>query len=482
MAALCAWTLTLGAGSAPASGWQLQGHIEPKGESEGLLGISCPSQSLCVAVGEGDEIASSTNPDGGAGAWHEVHPQTEDEKMPPPPPPGFTPPPPLQTSQGFRKIRGVSCPSPGLCVAVTFDGYVFSSTNPAGGAGDWHITDIDGKGRDTHLLGVSCPSVNLCVAVSGDRYTAGKVLSTTNPTGGTAAWKVVQLDESLDLRGISCGTTDFCVAVAEEGRLLYSTNPTGGPQAWTEVGKPGGPGNLHGVSCVALAFCVAGNSGGNLIVSTTPDGPASSWEEVDGGASVQITDVECLPSRQCVAVDDNGNVLTTGDATARRNWARENLIGYQDPAEEFGQPLNALFGASCPSSSFCALAGADGRIFTGNAPFSGPPEGSGGGKKKARRPRRPRVTISLLRASHRVRGRRAKSAVTVRFHADGQVRGFLCARDGRGFRPCHPPVRYRAAVGRHRFRVRAIGMTGLKGPVAGKRFSVVVNTNHHQRP
>ena len=37
--------------------------------------------------------------------------------------------------------------------------------------------------------------------------------------------------ESLDLRGVSCGTPTLCVAVAEQGRLLVSTNPTGGAAA-----------------------------------------------------------------------------------------------------------------------------------------------------------------------------------------------------------------------------------------------------------
>ena len=57
---------------------------------------------------------------------------------------------------------------------------------PAPG-GDWRVADIDGDGRDTHLLGVSCPTASLCAAVSGERYTAGKVLTSTDPTGGASA-------------------------------------------------------------------------------------------------------------------------------------------------------------------------------------------------------------------------------------------------------------------------------------------------------
>jgi hypothetical protein len=478
--ALCGWVMVgiAGGGStAVAATWHLQGRFQEPGEHLGLLDVSCPTKSLCVAVGEGDEIVSSSNPDGGPSAWRLVHPFIAEEDNPPfSPPPGFPNPNPQQPGMpSYRTLRGVSCPTTGFCVAVTFDGYIFHSSDPTGGVGDWQVADTDGKGRDTHLMAVSCPSVNLCVAVSGDRYTAGKVLSSTNPGGGDSAWKVVQLDESLDLRGISCGTPSFCVAVAQEGRLLVSTNPTGGASAWTEVGKPGGPGNLHGVSCAAIAFCVAGNSGGNLLSSTSPDGAASTWDEVNGGASVPITDVDCLPTSQCLAVDNNGNVLTANDATAGRDrWSLSNLITYTDPGEH-EQPLNAIFGVACHSSSFCALSTSDGRIYTSDNPFATTSDAPSGAEKKTER--RPRVTIATAHAGYRVRGPHMKSHVFFRFHANGRVRGFLCARDHSGFKPCHSPVRYRASVGRHVFRVRAIGLTGLRGPAATDRFRVEVNPN-----
>ena len=487
VATLCAFALVIagpGSPSASAANWQLQGHIEEAGEHAALLGISCPAKSLCVATGEGDGIAFSTNPTSGASAWHLIHPFIADEDKPPtPPPPGFpaSPNPPKPGAPWYRKLRGVSCPSTGFCVAVTFDGYIFHSSDPAGGTQDWKVADIDGTGRDTHLMDVSCPSANLCVAVSGDRYTAGKILSSTNPDGGAAAWKVVQLDESLDLRGISCGTPSFCVAVAEQGRLLVSTNPTGAASAWKEIGTPGGPGNLQGVSCVAAFFCVVGNSGGNLLTSTEPVGDESTWREFDGGASVQVTDVDCLPSRQCIAVDNNGNVLTTEDATADHPaWSMVNILPYIDPQDKTSAPLNALFGVSCPSSSFCAISAADGMVFTNDDPFAAPP---GGGKQKSgRRPRRPRVTIAEAHAGYRVRNSHAKSGVFFRFHANGKARGFLCKRDRGTFKSCHSPVRYRAAVGLHVFRVRAIGLTGLKGPIVSHRFRIVVNPAFDRSP
>jgi hypothetical protein len=459
-----------------AADWQLQAHIE--GESYRpnlpLLGISCPSTSLCIAVGELDTIVSTTNPTGGAAAWHQAKPTGEANSdchahwNPPCP------------SPQDRRIRGVSCPSAQLCVAVTGEGYVYSSANPTGSGDAWQVADIDGTGRDTHLLGISCPTASLCVAVSGERYTSGKILTSTNPTGGASAWTVTQLDESLDLRGISCGTPALCVAVAEQGRLLVSTNPTGGASAWTEVGTPGGPGDLQGVSCAATVFCVAGNAGGNLLSSTNP-AVASSWRELDGGSSVQVTSVSCLTSRQCVAVDNNGDVMASTDPTGKSgDWSLTNLIPYVEPASELDEPLNGLFGVSCVSSAFCALVAADGQIFTNTDPFAdpaGPSKSSGRHKKKLKRPK---VTIAKLKLPSRRELREHRAHAIARFYANGPVRHIECKVDRRHFHRCHSPSRFRIGKGTHALRIRAVGVTGLRGPVAVKHFWTGKRCTGHQ--
>src|SRR4029077_1694777 len=131
------------------------------------------------------------------------------------------------------------------------------------------------------------------------------------------------------------------------------------------------------------------------------------------------------------------------------------------------------FAASCASASLCALVGSDGRVFTSTDPFSGPsdPPGRHRGHKVTRRPR----TILLFaegfwkvtpaRHHHHIRAR-------FRFFSPSKVRGFECKR-GRGpYRPCHSPLRYWVARGRHVLRVRAIGPTGLRGPAAVDYFRV----------
>ena len=80
-----------------------------------------------------------------------------------------------------------------------------------------------------YITGVSCPSVNFCVAVDD----SGNVVTSTNPTGGAAAWTVTNVG-GYDLTGVSCPSSVLCVA--------------GGQQAttWSPPVTPRGGGGLDG--------------------------------------------------------------------------------------------------------------------------------------------------------------------------------------------------------------------------------------------
>jgi hypothetical protein len=280
---------------------------EPIPVSEGLTGISCPTETLCVAVGAGDTLAFSRAPTGGRSSWHVVNP-------PFPFGPGITcvgGEPDCHTPGG--RLQAVSCASQSLCVAVTHEGFIYVSTEPTGGAAAWSPTVVNEPGGHgaTHLSSVSCPSPSFCAAVTAVQsgIPGGKVLTSNDPTSGR--WQVTQLDGSLGFQGISCGTPSLCVAVAREGRIVVSTDPTGGIPAWTEVGTPGGSGDVGGVDCVEASPCVAGNEGGNILSSTAPAGGAATWNELNAGGSVLITGVSCPTASRCVAVDNNGDVLTS---------------------------------------------------------------------------------------------------------------------------------------------------------------------------
>src|SRR5262245_19046153 len=126
---LCAVALGLGL-AAPAQGmdWEVR-QLQGEAGKVALFGISCPSAGFCAAVGGNNLLATSTNPRGGLASWTV----------------SFLGEGPVIVEKGFfngRQIRGVSCPSPELCVAVTFEGLIYSSTNPNGGAAAWKTVDL----------------------------------------------------------------------------------------------------------------------------------------------------------------------------------------------------------------------------------------------------------------------------------------------------------------------------------------------------
>lgn len=188
-----------------------------------FFGISCPSASLCVAVGAGNTVASSADPSAGAAAWSAVNP-------------GGSGPP------NQNEIKGVSCPSPQLCVAVSFEGLILTSTDPTGGVAAWSIADLNPSGPNTHFYSVSCPSPSFCAAVAG----GGKIATSTNPTGGASAWTVTQVGGPLELRGISCPSLSFCVAVGDDGDELARLGPPTSARSSTRPIRSSAPGNRCG--------------------------------------------------------------------------------------------------------------------------------------------------------------------------------------------------------------------------------------------
>lgn len=439
-----------------------------------LLGVDCPTTTFCAAVGTQNLIATSTDPTGGPGAWNTIYAGEGRYE-------GINGP-----VISSRQVQGVSCPSSHLCVAVTTLGQIYASTDPTGPVSAWSVAELKPTGRNIHLYGVSCPTESLCVAVSGRRVNTGKVLTSTNPTGGVAAWQETDLGEQFDLRAVSCSSASLCVAAGANGELVASTNPTGGAAAWASLG-PLSDSSLQSIDCVAGA-CLTGNAGGNLLAASEPT-RAGAWRAASGGSSVQVTGSACASASACLAVDNNGDVIVSTEPTgAHPAWALTNVRPYSEGAEEPGSTdANGLFGASCPSPALCVLVGSRGAILTSTEPFAAPAAtpkpGAGGGKagaKGKRGPLRPRTRIARLdfyRLEKEAKGTVSRgprrAGMRMRFYAHGPVRRFECRLDRGRFRPCRSPKRY-AAIGRgvHSIRVRAVGRTGLRGPVATERFYV----------
>jgi hypothetical protein len=362
-----------------------------------------------------------------------------------------------------------------MCAAVSYSGDFYASADPAAGSSTWHATDLDGDESDIHLKGVSCPTTTLCVAVaaggSGSLGPGGRVFGIAMPGTAFPIVTQVRLDESLDLQAVSCAAASFCLAVARRGRMATGAAPGSEGAAWRDLGAPGGATDLESVACPTARLCLAGDAGGNVL-SDPEAGAGGPWREANTGPSVPITDISCPIPSACAGVDNNGDVIVSGDPTGPTgSWTANSLIPFSGGGAQ-GPPLNALFGLSCPDLAFCAAVGAGGVIFTGRDPFASGPEGGPRGGP-TRGPRRPRLRI--LRGDHfrrQASTRGAGSRVTFRLRPFGRSRGFLCRLDRRRFHRCRSPLRIYARVGVHVLRARAIGVGGLRGPVARARFTI----------
>lgn len=460
--------LLQGAAPAAAASWESRQVTVGERESDALFGLSCPSITLCVAGGSHGTIVTSGNPGGSAAAWRV-------QKLAPGDYVRNEPDNPDRNSPGV--VEAVSCPTMVMCGAVTVVGDFYATGDPAGGAPTWRATDLDPPGSYMFLQGVSCPSPALCVAVSSRSLgpqgidAGASLVSITNPLAASPSRVRVQVDQSLDLEAVSCPTVDLCVAVGRQGRALVSTNPAAPVPTWREIGTPA-PGDLYSVACPAEALCLAGNARGNILSSTDAGTAAPSWRTANTGPSVPVSGISCPTTARCLAVTNNGDVAVSREPTGSADaWSATNLMPHRAIGDQ-GQPFNAFFAASCPGVSLCAAVGSRGLIFTSRNAFDvGDQPGNGGGSPRG--PRRPRMRILRSdRFNREALTRGAGARVTFRLRPFGRVRGFLCRLDSRRFRPCRSPLRVYARLGRHVLRARAIGLTGLRGPVAKARFAI----------
>lgn len=246
-------------------------------------------------------------------------------------------------------LRGISCPTINLCVAVMDNGDAVTSTSPIGDKAAWTATPIDKA--ENGLSGVSCPSISLCVAVdlSGDVVTSG------NPIGGSGAWTVTPV-AGLSLIDISCPTVDFCAAVDVDGHAFLSTNPLGGRTKWSIIdltrGIPFGI-PTQDISCPSAGFCAIA-AYDSVFTSTAPTAGAAAWRETPIPGVVPGTPLQwvyCQSARLCFALDDAENLfISTNPAAKSPTWKQSGAVS---------GAVNAI---SCPTADFCVAVTDDGVI------------------------------------------------------------------------------------------------------------------------
>ncbi len=265
---------------------------------------------------------------------------------------------------GGHALRGISCPSAELCVAVDGSGRAMAGTRSSSlGGWSWSAFAID----DKPLSSVSCPSTTLCVAVDGE----GRALLSAAPAAGPGAWSpAFAIDGSTPLTAISCASNALCVAVDEKGDVLTSTGPASAfSGAWSAPSSLAA--TLTSVSCASTGLCAAVDGKDDALLSSDPTGGAAAWHtrSIDPGTGA-LVDVSCFPAGSCVATDTAGDALASANAAASTGAGAGSGATWSATAFDL---LGAPDAVSCAATGLCVAVDGTGYAFASDSATAAPP-------------------------------------------------------------------------------------------------------------
>jgi hypothetical protein len=293
------------------------------------------------------DVADSTDPAGGAGAWT------------------LTPLSRAVATRSPSSTVSVACSSTALCAAIDGIGDTWSSTDPSGGATTWTPSQI---GRFNQLLAVACPNASLCVAGDG----AGNIASSTKPAGGPAAWSVSPVEPGHSIASIACTSPSLCIAADDRGDLLTAEHASAGAGAWTRARLSTAPLTVRCRSArrrrqrgrrrssPPQTLCLASNADGRLFAATNPRRGVSAWTAL-GRPVRDFAAVSCPSTLLCIALTNSNSLVSSRDPASRHaTWTvhRSPTIRSEDGTANG-------YAISCPSARLCvATFGAtDGKYY-----------------------------------------------------------------------------------------------------------------------
>ena len=234
--------------------------------SADIIGISCPSAALCIAIDTKGSMARSTNA-------FDVHPTWNVS--------------PITSGAAFV---AVSCPTTSWCAAVDAAGLLWWSTSPAS-TDTWTATSASVD--DAAISGLACPSPDQCLVSD----LAGAVLATSSVSSSTV-WTSTALASGEGISALSCTPSGGCVAAAFGGAVLRSEDPLDPTPTWATSAVL--PVEARRLTCPTDSWCTA--MAGGPIIST--DGGAT-WSTLDSGAVPAVGyQLSCTGPSLCVLSGD----------------------------------------------------------------------------------------------------------------------------------------------------------------------------------
>ena len=328
---------------------------EPGWKFSGLAGVSCTSETFCMATGyyetaAGNYATLAESWNGSAWSLRAIATPSESK---------------------FTFLSGVSCVSSSSCTAVGY--YITSSGTTLTLAESWNgstwsiqSTPNPSEATVSRLWGVSCVSSSACTAVG---YQAGTGMSKTlAESWNGSAWSIKATPNAAGatkynyLNGVSCVGSNECMAVGESdaGAMVEAWNG----KEWTRTVQWSSGTYLTSVSCASASFCEATGVAGGIfsesfqVVAERYDG--SGWSEEDlprlGETSFSTVAVSCSEATVCVAT--NGEIVQNRSAYYfyRNEALALHLNGATWTAETMGSPTvdNAV---ACAAETECVAVG-----------------------------------------------------------------------------------------------------------------------------
>ncbi len=305
--------------------WSIQTTPNPADLNSFLDGVSCPSATVCIAVG------TSFSPDV-TQALVERWDGTSWSIQTIPSPVGAT-----QT-----RLAAISCKSATVCKAV--GDYTINDGSQRTLAESWNGTSWalqatpNPAGANASLLrGISCTTAAACTAVGDSTDTGGSDLTLAERWNGTS-WSLqttrnpVATTTSV-LEGISCTSATVCKAVG------YYNDDRGKPKTlaerwngtnWSIQNPPGSVANqdaeLLGLSCTSSSACTAvgafGTPTGTQTLAERWDGISWSVESTLDPAGIfdnVLQGISCTSATVCTAVGSFRQSGVTGVPLAERS-------------------------------------------------------------------------------------------------------------------------------------------------------------------
>jgi hypothetical protein len=363
------WATAVAAPAAQATAahvWSLEATPNPEGSTDSVLsGVSCSSQARCTAVGYFKRTSGAGVPL--AERWADSRWSIQ------------ALPEPAKTAAGL--LFAVSCPSRSDCIAVgdvTRRGGLTVPLTERWNGTKWVDQQAPlpaGHGRVSYLGGVSCPSPGYCIAVGYSGNSDGTTGSPLAERWNGANWVVVRARRRAAapvsfLSGVSCTSATSCTAVG----FLIDASHEGKPLAehwngtvWRIQRTPTPPAAVYlqllGVTCTQQGPCIAAgyfaiDTGIDVMLAERSSGTDWSLQNTsypDGARGVEFTGVSCASPSDCTA---------TGfleDAAGTNQPLAEGWNGTRWAIEPTPSPARArsasLAGVSCSATGACTAVG-----------------------------------------------------------------------------------------------------------------------------